>query len=278
MDISLLKTFLEVSRTRHFSRAAENLFVTAAAVSARIKLLEHQLGVQLFVRHRGNMQLTNEGERLVPLAETLIRTWNRTLQEVSLQPEMETRIHIGATTSMWVLAMQERLLDLIASKPEVAVRAEGHSNEDLARLLINRSLDLVLLPEPPSTTGFHAERIGEMTLVLASTRETDLNNALVENYVYVDWGTDFGNFHARRFGETAKPWFHVNLASIALSIIQSRGGAAFLPISLVASEPSLTPVPQAPSFKRPVFACYQEGNARREIIVDVVALLQGTSI
>ncbi|MBT3834433.1 MAG: LysR family transcriptional regulator, partial [Gammaproteobacteria bacterium] len=34
MDIDLLKTFVEVNRTRHFARAAENLFVTSAAVSA----------------------------------------------------------------------------------------------------------------------------------------------------------------------------------------------------------------------------------------------------
>ena len=40
MDIDLLKTFVEVNRMRHFARAAENLFVTSAAVSARVKQLE----------------------------------------------------------------------------------------------------------------------------------------------------------------------------------------------------------------------------------------------
>ncbi len=39
MDTDLLKTFLEVSKTRHFGKAANNLFVTQAAVSARIKHL-----------------------------------------------------------------------------------------------------------------------------------------------------------------------------------------------------------------------------------------------
>ncbi len=45
MDIQLLKTFLEVKATRHFGRAAENLYLTQAAVSARIKQLETVLGV-----------------------------------------------------------------------------------------------------------------------------------------------------------------------------------------------------------------------------------------
>lgn len=66
MDIELLKTFLEVHKTRHFGRAADNLHLTSAAVSARIKQLEQYLGVTLFVRKRGNIQLTSEGERLLP--------------------------------------------------------------------------------------------------------------------------------------------------------------------------------------------------------------------
>ena len=49
MDTELLKTFLEVSRTRHFGRAAESLYLTQSAVSFRIRQLENQLGVNLFI-------------------------------------------------------------------------------------------------------------------------------------------------------------------------------------------------------------------------------------
>ncbi|SUC17946.1 transcriptional regulator HdfR [Proteus mirabilis] len=44
MDTELLKTFLEVSKTRHFGRAAESLYLTQSAVSFRIRQLETQLG------------------------------------------------------------------------------------------------------------------------------------------------------------------------------------------------------------------------------------------
>lgn len=62
MDTELLKTFLEVSRTRHFGRAAEALYLTQSAVSFRIRQLENQLGVNLFTRHRNNIRL-NHGWR-----------------------------------------------------------------------------------------------------------------------------------------------------------------------------------------------------------------------
>lgn len=278
MDISLLKTFLEVSRTKHFSRAAENLFVTSAAVSARIKLLEGQLGVKLFARHRGNIQLTGEGERLVPLAESMIDTWARALQEVALQPDMEARLHIGATSSMWLLVLQERLLDLMDQNPGLAVQAEGHSNEDLAQLLTARRLDLVLLPDPPSASGFRSEKIGELSLVLASGEPVEMNEAISDGYIYVDWGSAFANFHAKKFGEGLVSSLHVNLSSIAINIIGSKGGAAYLPISTVDALETLYHVPEAPSFKRPIYACYLEGNERVDLIRKVVTFLAGISI
>lgn len=278
MDVGLLKTFLEVSKTRHFSRAADNLFVTSAAVSARIKLLESQLGVQLFIRHRGNMQLTNEGERLIPLAETMINTWFRALQEVGLPPEQEARIHIGATSGMWLMALQEKLIDLMAQKPELAIQAEGHSNEDLARLLLDRTLDLVLLSDPPATSGFRSVKLGVITLVLASGSSEATTLAEIQDYIYIDWGTAFANFFAKKFGDNLTPILHVNLASIAVSLIEKKGGAAYLPTSTVNSLDYLHQVKDAPTFRRPVYACYQEANVRLDLVKELVGFLDGVSI
>jgi hypothetical protein len=70
---SLLVTFLELARTRHFGKAAEHLFVTQSAVSARIRLLEATLGVALFTRKRNDIRLTRAGERLQRHAETIVR-------------------------------------------------------------------------------------------------------------------------------------------------------------------------------------------------------------
>ena len=112
MDIDLLRTFLEVHKTRHFGQAAENLYLTSAAVSARIKQLEHHVGVSLFNRTRGNITLTPEGERLLPNAESLVLTWQRTLQQISMQPELSGRLHIGATAGLWQFTLQQKLVTL----------------------------------------------------------------------------------------------------------------------------------------------------------------------
>ena len=58
MDIRFLTTFIEVANTRHFGKAAENLYLTQSAVSARIKLLEEYFHSTLFIRQRNSIQLT----------------------------------------------------------------------------------------------------------------------------------------------------------------------------------------------------------------------------
>ena len=62
MDIDLLRTFLEVRRLGNFRSAAENLHVTQAAVSQRIKHLESILDAPLFVREKSNIYATHAGE------------------------------------------------------------------------------------------------------------------------------------------------------------------------------------------------------------------------
>ena len=65
IDIVLLRTFLELNRTRHFGKAAENLYITQSTMSARIRQLEDILGAVLFIRQRNNIHLTPAGQKLI---------------------------------------------------------------------------------------------------------------------------------------------------------------------------------------------------------------------
>jgi len=279
MDIDLLKTFVEVNRTRHFARAADNLFVTSAAVSARIKQLENLLGVQLFIRQRGNLKLSQEGERLLPHAETMIATWARTVQEVQLRPEVDARVYLGSTPGIWLFALQQKLVQIRAEAPEIEVQAEGHSAEELVRKVMDGTLDLVILYDPPVATDLKSVRIGELKLGLAtSVKDQRLAEAIAEDYIYVDWGTAFANFHAKRFGERAMIGVSVNMASIAVDLLTERGGAAYLPASTISTSDDLYFVRGAPSYRRAIFASYRESSERVDTIRHVLDLTEDLSI
>ena len=86
MDIELARTFLEVVSTGSFIRASARLNVAQTTVSARIRLLEQQLGRPLFVRNKSGASLTPAGEQFLRHAPALVQLWQRTRYQVAVPP------------------------------------------------------------------------------------------------------------------------------------------------------------------------------------------------
>lgn len=172
MDTELLKTFLEVSRTRHFGRAAESLYLTQSAVSFRIRQLENQLGANLFTRHRNNIRLTPAGERLLPYAESLMNTWQLAKKEVvrSLQ---HTELSIGATASLWEAYLTPWLQALYQQREALQLEARVALRHSLVKQLHERQLDLLITTEPPKMDELASQQLSNFSLRLFSSAHRD---------------------------------------------------------------------------------------------------------
>src|SRR3970282_1267989 len=142
MDIDLLRTFLEVYRTRHFGRTAENLYLTQSAVSARIRLLEETLGAPLFTRTRNDIRLTPPVTRMLKYAEAILNAWNRARQDAALGEEDKVSLAIGASYSLWDILLQDWTHALYRELPGVALQAEALVSEALILRLHDRPLDI----------------------------------------------------------------------------------------------------------------------------------------
>ncbi len=257
MDIDLLRTFLEVQRTRHFGRAADNLFVSQSAVSARIRQLEESLGTALFSRDRNNIRLTAAGERLLVHAERIVTTWKRVRQEIALPEIQSTLISIGGMPSLWDILLQEWLLAMHREQPQILVQAEALGAENLQRRVQEGTLDLALLFDPPGVPALSVSELTRIPLLLVSTRPgIELDRALAEDYLLVDWGTSFAAEHARHFGERAQPRMRLGLGRMAQALLLESGGSAYLALPTVRTlleTGRLHPVAGAPRFHRAVY-------------------------
>jgi len=276
VDIELLKTFLEVRKTRHFGRTAENLYLTQAAVSARIKQLESILGTPLFTRYRNNLQLTPSGERLIDHADAILMGWERARADVLLTKKQTQVLSIGGTSGLWDLVLQGALSAIHSTFPTVALRAESHGQSVLIRRLMERTLDVVLLYEPAKLTELTTEQVAQSELVLVSTeRDKELMSVINNQYVSVDWGTAFEMSYAQNYRETAPPVLHTTLARIALEFIMKHGGSAYLPQKMVVDfiGTDLFQVEGALVFSRPIYACYHNENRNTELIKEVLDVI-----
>ncbi|MFP2900874.1 LysR family transcriptional regulator [Corallococcus sp. 4LFB] len=70
-----LAAFESAARHQNFARAAEELHLTASAVSHHVRKLEDRLGVVLFQRHARGVALTAEGRQLADAPAPRCRTW-----------------------------------------------------------------------------------------------------------------------------------------------------------------------------------------------------------
>ena len=149
MDIALLQTFLAVARSRHFGKAAETLFVTQSAVSARIKLLESTLNVDLFTRKRNDIQLTPAGHKLKRRAETIVKGWEQARRELALDAGYSRCFAVGSVLDLWDVLVREWIVELRRERPELALQVDIQTGDTLVQRLNNGLLDVAFVFEPP---------------------------------------------------------------------------------------------------------------------------------
>jgi len=103
MHLSLrqLEAFSAVARHASFTKAAEQLHVTQAGLSAMVRELESQAGCRLFERTTRRVSLTEAGERLLPVARRSLQELTQALRHARAAGEADTRqLRVGLTPLM----------------------------------------------------------------------------------------------------------------------------------------------------------------------------------
>ena len=278
MDINLIRTFLELNRTRHFGQAAENLCITQSAVSARIRLLEETVGVALFTRQRNNIDLTPAGIKFLHYADAILTIWSRACQEIAIEDPAQSVLSIGGAPSLWDIFLQDWLNNVTTLLPNLNVNAEVHHAETLFRKLLDRTLDMIVGFDYLQTAEIETVELKAINFILVSTDgDASVQQAVNENYVYVDWGTFFGIKHAQSFPNLKPPRLRVQLGRLALNYILQRGGSAYLPEIMVKeglAKKRLFAISDAPIISRMTYAGYLAAAETREVIEESLASLK----
>lgn len=270
MDIESLRTFLEVKRTGHFGRAADNLFLTQSAVSARIRQLEDTLGTPLFYRQRNDIRLTPAGERLLRHAETIVGAWQRARMDADLDETYDTCVSVGGLFDLWNETLLDWLVRLRKAAPEIALHVSASPADVLYRELINGLLDLIFLFEVPVSSDLNSKFIRRMNLILVSSiPELSVERALATDFIVVNWGTAQAAGHARRFPNSPVPAVRMSHGSIAMAFLLREGGCAYLPEDWVSDHlvsERLFTVKDAPPVEREIHAVWRMDNEREAVI------------
>lgn len=269
MDVELARTFLEITKAGSFVAAADALHLTQTAVTARIHRLESQLGCVLFIRHRGGVQLTLQGEKFLPYASQILQVWDSARHDL-LRAEQGSRLTIGSELSLWSPLLLEWLSLLKEELPAVTFRAEISGSHRLCERLMAGTLDMALLHQPDYHPALQTVQLLEEKLILVCS--TDRQGP----YLYVDWGQEFCRLHDAALPQQVRAGVQIDAGALALGFLLKNGGSGYFRTRVVQQyldDGRLRRVEQAPEFSYPVYLVYLRKNTN-EVIEQSKELIQ----
>jgi DNA-binding transcriptional LysR family regulator len=130
-SLDLVRSFEAAARNLSFTKAAEELFVTQSAVSRQVKLLEEQLGAELFQRRHRALLLTEAGQEFYRAATSAMKLLVDSREKIR-QRGAARILTVSATIGFASLWLIPRLAEFRTLHPDVDIRIDAN----------NRMLDL----------------------------------------------------------------------------------------------------------------------------------------
>lgn len=257
MDIDQIRTFLGVVANNSFLEAANRLYVTQSTVSTRIQRLEAYLGVTLFVRNRSGATLTLAGQRFFRHAKSFLLTLEQARHDIRLPSRFHASITVGARIALWEELLPRWVGAMRVLVPDISIRSEIGFEEDLIRGLIEGRMDVSMMYTPQQNPGLQIEYLFDETLTLVTTDPDEPWPN--EDYIYVDWGPIFYEWHNNYYPDMEHPPQVVNIGWLGVQLIISNGGSCFLPTRI--AEPliqakKLFVAPGSTQFKLPAYMMF----------------------
>ncbi|GJL83837.1 MAG: LysR family transcriptional regulator [marine bacterium B5-7] len=144
MEIRHLRTLVAAAEADSFADAAEQLFITPAAVSQQIRQLEEELGAVLFDRTIRPPRLNAHGDNLLGKARELVGSFD-TFRYNARQAPIRGQLTIGSVSGVTIKLLPETLRSLTRRYPEVRVRIEEGSSQVLIQRVRRRELDAAIV-------------------------------------------------------------------------------------------------------------------------------------
>ena len=246
-QLGQLEAFVEVARRGTISRAAEALFVSQPALTARIQGLERTLGSELFARGRHGSRLTEAGRAFLPHAERALTAVQRGRDAVAeVASGSGGRLTIGAAPAVSTYVLPSMLHRFHADHPDVHLSVRSGHSEDVLEMVLREEVEIGLM-----RPILHAEVISsllyedELVLVVhnghpfASSGQIRMEQMATEHLILFDRTSSYHELTSavfRQAGIAPRGYLEVDNIDAAKRMVEQRLGIALLPGTSVVAE------------------------------------------
>lgn len=264
MDIATLRTFADLCETGVFTRTAERMNLTQSAISARIRVLEQEVGAKLFERSTEGARLTPAGERFRDHAVSLLHHWERVRFEARHPALLKASLSVGIHPTLWADFGEVWVRHIRRQHPDTMLRVEVDFSAAVFDQVSLGMLDMGLIFIEQFRKGVIQEEVYAEPLVMVSTRSGVDAGSPIEDYVLTDWGPGCNSEHAQKLPHLEDAALRMGVGSIAMDYVLNTGGTCYVQQRLAApflASGVLHPVAGAPVLQRRIFAIYAEDAA-----------------
>jgi DNA-binding transcriptional LysR family regulator len=169
MELRHLRYFVAIAEERSFTRAAERLWVAQPGLSAQIRRLESELGVQLFERHTRGVDLTDAGELFLERARTALAAADAARSTGhDIEHGLVGSVRLGIVTGVGWPGTSALLGHFGRERPGIELTVVEGYGGTLLRDLRDRRLDAMIAPSEFGSADLPRVRLGrDPWLVLA---------------------------------------------------------------------------------------------------------------
>ena len=167
-----LETFKVVYETKHFSKAAELLFIAQPTVSAQIKQLEADLGVALFIRNgRQEIETTPQGDLLYQKSVNLLDEWRELKSDLQHEKNQMTHCVIGASHTYSIYVLPDLIIQLKRVFPKLSITIKLMNSLAVVEALNRHEIDFGFIEKPLSMKHMHRFPLVKDQLVIVGNPE-----------------------------------------------------------------------------------------------------------
>jgi DNA-binding transcriptional LysR family regulator len=167
MDLGDLRIFRSVVQEGGITRAAERLNRVQSNVTTRVRQLEQDLGVDLFIREGKRMHLSPSGKLLLDYADKLLDLAQEARDAVH-DGEPRGPFRLGAMESTAAIRLPEPLSEFHRRYPEVKLELQTRTIRALTEAVLAGELDAALVAEPVADGPFEKVTVYNEELVIVA--------------------------------------------------------------------------------------------------------------
>lgn len=232
MDIRYIQSFVTTVECGSIAEAARRLDLTSAALAARVRALEEELGITLLKRSGRSVKPTVAGLNILDSARSMLRE-ERDLRAMAIKGLPVGELRLGTFVSALTTMLPPVLQKLYAEHPDLSVSVVSNASVELCRMVASGELDAAVVVEPqfaiPKTCEWRPLMDEPLVVVapldMANQDPHDLlRNAPFIRYDRTVWGGQLADRYLRDHAIRPHQRLEINgLMSIAVMVDHGLG-------------------------------------------------------